>query len=142
MTSFRTDSRTRKTYPIHDSTAYDNITHNEQLLSSPNAEDFKESVSETFYCDGCQDRREGQKYSVSGHLICRDCKELIRTGGLESTVGVISEPTIPTPTTPGHTIPPSAGVPCSGCSKTGRNLCGDGHNACFDCRPSDCKFKR
>src|SRR5437667_7675050 len=134
MPDWRTNRRTRKRFPTDDSDPFNNIARNEEMLAPATDADVRDS--NTFWCDGCEANREGQKYGVNGRTICKECKEAIVSGQ-------IFAPTAPTPSVSSgptdyeHTIPPNSGHSCAGCGATNRNLC-PCHERCYTCRPANC----
>src|SRR2546422_9763145 len=108
MTSWRTNRRTKKPFLNLD---HGNSRVPEEQLA-PSGQSTTDD-SDTFWCEACQANREGQKYVVNGHTICKEDKEAIVSGQ-------IFAPTSPTPnvsvssTDPNHTIPPNSGHSCAG----------------------------
>src|SRR5437899_196924 len=134
--SWRTNRRTKKPFRTYDpDNAPDRIDMAEEQLA-PSGQSTKDD-SDTFWCEACQANREGQKYVVNGHTICKEDKEAIVSGQ-------IFAPTSPTPSLsvlssvdPNHTIPPNSGHSCAGCGAGNRNLC-PCHECCYNCRPANC----
>jgi hypothetical protein len=126
--SWRTNRKTKKPFP--------NPLGSDLDRGRSRVEETEEQPSEV--------ESDVSSYEVNGHRVCQQCMSDYRSGRMQAEENylraqdVMSYPSSPT----GDSEHTHMGI-CSVCSAPHqRNLCSDGHNACFSCRPPGCRFKR
>ena len=141
-TNWRTNRRTKKPFP---NPLGSDLDRGRQRVDE-DVEDHPSDVQqdESFFCEVCEQEKVGSHFTVSGHLCCQECMSDYKSGRMQAEADyaraqeVMTYPSSPT----GDSEHTHLGI-CSVCNAPHkRNLCSDGHNACYNCRPPGCRFKR
>ncbi len=138
MTEFRTHPN-KKRYPINSDDPYAKIARDEENLQPATSSD---APDESFYCVVCQESKYGSHFEVNGESCCAECMADYKSGRMQKEANYARAQTVMSPSPSSDYSHTHMGI-CSVCAAPHqRNLCSDGHNACFNCRPPGCSFKR
>lgn len=142
-TTWRTNRRTKKPFPNPLGSDLDRGASRQEKVDAP-TESSASSYSDFFFCEVCEQNKSGSHYTVSGHLCCRECMSDYKSGRMQAEADYARAQELMTYSTSstGDSEHTHMGI-CSVCNAPHqRNLCSDGHNACYSCRPPGCRFRR
>jgi len=138
--TFRTNQRTKKKYPISNPLGSDLDRGRSKVEDPENSSDVQQQDQDSFSCVVCQTEKTGSHSTVNGEDCCNDCLRDYRSGRMQAEDAYQRAKLITSPEYPsagGYGCSPNSyvkprGAACLTCGKTNRAICLHGY--CFEHR--------